>query len=129
MVHVMLLIWIYSEDRVLRADALACASLALVGHSCEQIQYVVDNSCTSRAHITEAVLRDFRDEQVLDRHLNASVQCIQVLWPNPAKKPPQLETSNELKLVPGILAAVRRQLCMGNRKLSNSAVEGVFDFL
>lgn len=127
----MLLVWINNKDRILRLPARMCTSLSLTGNSYDQFQRVVNNGRTSRAHITDAILRDFRDEQVLDVNLPTAVQFIHILWPNSAAEPLQMETPGELKLVPGVLAAARRQMCMGDQKYEfriNNVI-GVFSFL
>ncbi|GJE89911.1 zinc finger MYND domain-containing protein [Phanerochaete sordida] len=111
--HVLLLIWMYSPDREVRCQSLR----RIVGTADEAHQtsffLSVSHGCTDRDRISASVLRDLKDEHILNEDLLSSFECADIFSNlEPEDGGPVVHWEEPL-LIPYGLAAARRQLCLG----------------
>ncbi|GJE93277.1 zinc finger MYND domain-containing protein [Phanerochaete sordida] len=76
--------------------------------------------CTSHDHISEALIRDFKDEEVVDREL-LTVIVLEIIRDSTREDPSSESGGDYQALASHSLGAARRQLCRGNQDVETEA--------
>ncbi|GJE93331.1 zinc finger MYND domain-containing protein [Phanerochaete sordida] len=130
--HVFFLVWIHATSENLRARALS--------HLCILTDYENDtdlwadfldsalDGCTDGKHAIDAVVRDLKNEGVVDIALGEVFAFISTWYRASVYKNVAEEGSSEGRLAPGVLAAARRQLCRGS-DIENIVDAGLMAFI
>ncbi|GJE93261.1 zinc finger MYND domain-containing protein [Phanerochaete sordida] len=114
MPHIMFLIWVLNEDKDNRDKALlAVTTLIHPDENYSKFYSEVATGTTSREKINAAILRDFKDETLVDRPLYSVIVTNFFLKPERGLRTP-IETSSQRRIVWASLAAMRRQWCTGH---------------
>ncbi|GJE93258.1 zinc finger MYND domain-containing protein [Phanerochaete sordida] len=110
--HVLLLIWIYNPYYAGRTKALKRFASTMGDGPYDDFFRDFANGCTSHDEITEAMLREFRDEEILDGEL-AAVLIVETVRDKDRSSEPVAYYQEQV--ASRSLAATRRQICRGSQ--------------
>ncbi|GJE93259.1 zinc finger MYND domain-containing protein [Phanerochaete sordida] len=113
LLQVFFVVWIFSTSRTVRYRAFKHIMETLDEQQYGAFFQSVSNGCTGHEHVTAAVLRDFRDECVVDDRLNLLAFFTVFRGGAYRSSDPQAMTASVLQLAAPSIAAARRQFCLG----------------
>ena len=113
----MFLIWVLDEDKDNRDKALlAVTTLIHPSENYSKFYSQVATGTTNPDRINAAILRDLKDETLVDRPLYSVIVTNFFLKPERGLRTP-IETSSQRRIVWASLAAMRRQWCTGDTEI------------